>query len=183
MLKLNKSIHFNILCIFAIVFVCVYLYYTITDVKKIAVEVKKHGQDITNIVTSLATITKELGELKKKAVACSAASNICQVKPVITAQEVVETIQEESEPDDDDSVATEEVKHLLSDIPDDEGNDDTAPDVLEEEFLEETSAKDYKSMSVEELKHEKYDNLKEYCKNNNINAKGTKDVLIQRIRA
>jgi hypothetical protein len=182
MLKLNKSIHFNILCIFAIVFVCVYLYYTITDVKKIAVEVKKHGQDIPNIVTSLATITKELGELKKKAAACSV-GGVCQVKPVITAQEVVEQEEPESEPDDDDSVATEDVKHLLSDIPDDEGNDDTAPDVLEEEFLEETSAKDYKSMSAEELKHEKYDDLKEYCKNNNINAKGTKDVLIQRIRA
>ena len=175
MLKLNKSIHFNILCIFAIVFVCVYLYYTITDVKKIAVEVKKHGQDIANIITSLATITKELGDLKKKAAACSV-GGVCQIKPVITAQEVLETVEEEEQ--DDDSVNTDEVKNLLSDIPDDEGTPDVAQDILEEE----SSTKNYKSMSVEELKQEKYDDLKEYCKTNGINAKGTKDVLIQRIK-
>ncbi len=177
MLKLNKSIHFNILCIFAIVFVCVYLYYTITDVKKIAVEVKKHGQDITNIITSLATITKELGDLKKKAAVCST-SGVCKIAPVVTAQEVVEhEVQEDNE-----SVNTDEVKNLLSDIPDDEGNVDDPQDVLEEE-LESTTVKDYKSMSVEELKLEKYDDIKEYCKTNSINAKGTKDVLIQRIKA
>lgn len=179
MLKLNKSIHFNILCIFAIVFVCVYLYYTITDVKKIAVEVKKHGQDITNIITSLATITKELGDLKKKAASCSV-GGVCKVNPVVTAQEIVETaVEEEVVVEDNDSVNTDEVKNLLSDIPDDEDIPDVSHDVLEES----TTKKDYKSLSVEELKQEKYDDLKDYCKTNGINAKGTKDVLIQRIKA
>ena len=64
MLKLNKGLHFNILTIFAIVFVCVYLYYTISDLKKVAVEVKKHSQDITNIATSLATLNKHIEDLK-----------------------------------------------------------------------------------------------------------------------
>jgi hypothetical protein len=41
---------------------------------------------------------------------------------------------------------------------------------------------DYSSMSLDELKKVSYEELRKYCKNNNISVKGSKDVLIQRIQ-
>jgi hypothetical protein len=91
MLKLNKSVHFNILTIFAIVFVCVYLYYTISDVKKIAIEVKKHSQDIANMITSLTTLSKEMADLKKKPMTpvSSATVGKMNITPQITISPVM----------------------------------------------------------------------------------------------
>jgi len=184
---MNNSVHFSILTIFAIVFVCVYLYYTICDIKKIAVEVKKQGQDIINIVTSLSTITKELSELKKRS-GGSCAKPIINVTPqpqvTISTAEVLEDV------DDSDSIDTADVKNLLSDIPDeddvanvDENDDDDVLDADAVAVIETSTvaAKTFKELSPEELKNESYDDLKEYCRSNGLSAKGTKDVLIKRI--
>lgn len=233
MLKLNKGLHFNILTIFAIVFVCVYLYYTISDLKKVAVEVKKHTQDITNIATSLATLNKHIEDLKKKGSASTSES--CRVVPKVTvtaatvtasdkgkgvsaspitnsADDVlsydtkVDDEEEAEEEEDNDSVSTNDVKNLLSSIPDehdadDENDDNDDVDVeVEEDVLvaventlntepvTETSSvvsvpKSYKDLSVDELKQQSYDDLKKYCKDNGLSTKGTKDVIIQRIKA
>lgn len=170
MLKVNKGVHFNILTIFAIVFVCVYLYYTISDLKKIAVEVKKHSQDIQNIVASLTTLTKEVGDLKK----CAAASRASKVQ--VTISEAKETPTEAPRDDDESSVGTADVKNLLGDIHEE---DDEAPDSPSSEAPPEASVaatteqKDYASMSFEELKAE--------CKAAGLIAKGSKETLAKRL--
>ena len=176
MLKLNKSVHFNILCIFAVVFVCVYLYYTIVDVRKIAVEVKKNGQDLANVITSFAVLTKEVSELKKKAAA------VCSIKvPEITVTDAAAAAhveEDEEEADmaaavaealnaDTESVNTDDVKNLLNDMPDDEPED--TPDL--------------KLLSGDELKSQSIELLRSYCKLNGINARGSKDTLIARIQS
>jgi hypothetical protein len=162
-------------------------------VKKIAVEVKKHSQDITNIVTSLGTITKELSDLKKKAATCCPmTANTCHMNPEITVSPVEAT----HDVQDNDSVKTEDVKNLLSDIPSD-GDDDIVNEVIADDpavmesqpSLEEPPISDqpmptnYKSMSVDELKNESYEDLKRFCRSEGLSTKGTKDALIARIKA
>ena len=243
MLKLDKSIHFNILTIFAIVFVCVYLYYTISDLKKIAVEVKKHSQDITNIITNLATLNKDIADIKKNnggtcqvgaggaESAASAAKKAAAVVPKVTVtavktsadaaaasvvaatttttdnavyddQDLLNEI-EAADAADADSVNTIEVKKMLSCLPGDDDDDDldespvadvlaTVEDVPSHEladalegspYLADESTLSLKDLSVDELKKQTLDTLKTYCKENNLSTRGTKDVLIQLIKA
>jgi len=176
MLKLNKGIHFNILTVFAIVFVCVYLYYTISDLKKIAVEVKKHSTDIANIVNNLAILNKDFGELKKKAAACPVAG-ACAAKPQINIAAAAQPVVQVAEaapgapiPEDDtSSVDTNDVKNLLSDIPD--GDDDTAHEDAPADAPK--AAVNWTDMTIEQLKKE--------CKSAGLSTKGTKDVLVGRL--
>lgn len=60
-MKINTSTHLTILFTFAIIFVVIYLYYTIVDVRKITLDVKKISQD-------LAKLNNELTEMKKTSV-------------------------------------------------------------------------------------------------------------------
>lgn len=238
MLKLDKSIHFNILTIFAIVFVCVYLYYTISDLKKIAVEVKKHSQDITNIITNLATLNKDIADIKKNnggscqvgaggAESAANAKKPSAVVPKVTVT-VVKTsadaaasavaaattttdnavyddqdLLNEIDAADADSVNTIEVKKMLSCLPGDDDDDDldespvadvlaAVEDVPSHELADALEGSPYladeitlslKDLSVDELKKQTLDTLKTYCKENNLSTRGTKDVLIQLIKA
>lgn len=185
MLKVNKSVHFNILTIFAIVFVCVYLYYAISDLKKIAVEVKKHGQDIANIVASLTTLSKEVGDLKKCASACKAPKVHVTVSEAPAAPPPTSETRLSSS-DDASSVDTDDVKNLLGDIHEEDEVEEAgacdaqaAPDSPSSEATPEAAvaaaepAKDYASMSFEELKAE--------CKAAGLSAKGAKDSLVKRL--
>ena len=242
MLKLDKSIHFNILTIFAIVFVCVYLYYTISDLKKIAVEVKKHSQDITNIITNLATLNKDIADIKKNnggscqvgasgAEIAASAKKPSAVVPKVTVtavktsadvaagaaatattttdnavyddQDLLNEIDAadaadaaDAEAADADSVNTIEVKKMLSCLPGDDDDDDLDENpvaaVLKHEladalegspYLAEESTISLKDLSVDELKKQTLDTLKTYCKENNLSTRGTKDTLIQLIKA
>lgn len=246
MLKLDKSIHFNILTIFAIVFVCVYLYYTISDLKKIAIEVKKHSQDITNIITNLATINKDIADIKKNnGGSCQVGAGGAEItasakKPAVVVPKVTVTAVKTSadaaasvvaaattttdnavyddqdllneidaadaadaEAADADSVNTIEVKKMLSCLPGDDDDDDLdespVADVLTavedvpiheladslegSPYLADESTLSLKDLSVDELKKQTLDTLKTYCKEHNLSTRGTKDVLIQLIKA
>jgi len=251
MIKLDKSIHFNILTIFAIVFVCVYLYYTISDLKKIAVEVKKHSQDITNIITNLATLNKDIADIKKnnggscqvgggdakKPAAVVPKVTVTAVKPSADAKAEAEAEGERSAGErsagerssaaslkttdnavyddqdllneidaadaaDADSVNTIEVKKMLSCLPGDNDDDDLdespVNDVLADDVpiheladalvadITDTTGNvtpSLKYLSVDELKKQTLDTLKNYCKENNLSTRGTKDVLIQLIKS
>ena len=52
----------------------------------------------------------------------------------------------------------------------------------ENESAQDPQQEELKSLSVDELKKVSYEQLRKYCKNNGINFKGTKDVLIYRIK-
>ena len=202
MLKLaNKSVHFNILTVFAIVFVCVYLYFAISDMKKLAVEVKKNAQDVTSIVTTLGTLTKELSELKKKVTSTTAPNfsgakvpNVVitpQPQVAVAEQKVskdVQPVTEDDACDDSDSIDTNDVKQLLSDIPDaEDGDDDAHDDDLQMDAVDDILGKNeetpekpqqditvtYKSLTLEQLKDK--------CREKGLSIKGNKDTLVQRL--
>jgi len=180
-MKLNKSVHFNLLCVVAIVFVCVYLYYTISDVKKVAIEVHKHSDE-------LAVLAKELAELKKKAAACSGVGGGVCAKPTVDLNKLMVeavaaavaggeaapvVVTEEGEGAAASIANTEDMKKFLEDA-------DTAEVPAEEVQVE---VKNYAAMTLEELKNQKHEDLREYCRANGISAKGTKEVLAARILA
>jgi hypothetical protein len=55
----------TILVTFALVFVVIYLYYTINDVRKMSVELKKVTQDVQTLSTSFAKLSNDLVEVQK----------------------------------------------------------------------------------------------------------------------
>lgn len=205
MFKLNKSTHMLILMTFTIVFVVVYMYYTIKDVKKMYAEVKKHEQEIQN----LTKLEHEVKEMKGVIGMVMSGGMIAPVPPeqfMMAAQHVPvapapaskfpnsrpppQSQQSQSVIADDVSVATEDIKKLV----DDDDAEDNTQDIIEE-FADE--APKHESVSVnevtsdvsaqggdfteEQLKKMKFDDLKEIAKKKNISIKGTRDSLITRI--
>lgn len=160
--------------------------------KKIAVEVKKHSQDISNIVTSLSSLTKELGDIKKKAVSTIQATGgsipTGNAKFVVTPQVTAKEVNVDDEVDDEESIDTTDVKNLLSDIPDDEDDvdDDAVIEVIaagDPDPTPATAAAAPAENTEELIKSLGYDELKKYCKEKGLSIKGTKDVLMQRALA
>lgn len=98
MFKAGKSTHLTILATFAIVFIVIYLYYTITDLRKVQIDVAK--------------LTKEVQALKS-----SAAVAPIQTHPMCIGDACIPPMPTMTfEPvgaDDADSVATEEIKNIL----------------------------------------------------------------------
>lgn len=63
MFKLSKTMHMMILMTFTIVFVVVYMYYMIRDVRKMYEEVKKQGQEIETIKKSYSELQTNINTL------------------------------------------------------------------------------------------------------------------------
>ena len=116
MFKINKSVHVMILLTFAIIFIVIYMYYTINDVKKLGLEMKKNSQDIQNIVSTLNNLNKSIHELKVSS------SQLNQIKQVVTSP--VPDEDDEKEEDDEDKktliMNLKELSLLLDEIDDDE---------------------------------------------------------------
>lgn len=200
MMKINKSIHFMILLTFAIVFVVFYLYYTINDVKKLSIELKKTSQDVQTIATNLASINKTITELKTS---CAVSVKQVVTNPVnvvvkdrantlIDTDPSVENDEEDEEDEDEENDITHNdmKKLLLNEIDDDDDDDDISEDeVIFEIIPEESSVKQIitEEESDEEiddidLKSLKLDQLKVLCKKKGVSCKGTKDQLISRLK-
>lgn len=206
-MKFNKLTHLTIVVVLAIVFIVVYLYYTIKDVKKIHNEVQKLTTNITDMNTSITNITSTLIPLLNSSQRPNQrdvvleGGNQCAYVPKI--DNVV---------DDESSVNSQELKTIMETI-DDEGKEvvtetqqyindvanlDDVEEMLDEEQtlkdapktlditkmpeIVETTNEDISMLSVDDLKKVSYEQLRKYCKNNAINYKGTKDVLIYRIK-
>lgn len=179
-MKLPKLNHMSILILFAIAFIVVYLYYTIADVKKIHLEVKKMSQDIDKLSLSIANITTSILPMLQ----------VQTPPPVPSLQQTQPQTQQE---EDAASVASQELNQIMESIDDEDTPPETKYDISqqptsqnainEEVNLEENiNSKDLSTMTVEELKKVSYNDIKRYCKQNNIDDKGTKDVLILRIK-
>jgi hypothetical protein len=206
-MKFNKLTHLTIVVVLAITFIVVYLYYTIRDVKKIHVEVQKLTTHITDMNTSIANITSTLIPLLNSSQLPAndpVPSNQCAYVPKVQVQE-----QEQELVDDESSVNSQELKTIMETI-DDDGKEIETPteqfindvanledveDIIEEQTLQDAPKTlditkvseallevDYKTLSVDDLKKVSYEQLRKYCKTNGINYKGTKDVLIYRIK-
>jgi outer membrane murein-binding lipoprotein Lpp len=202
MIKLNKTTHLMILFTFAVVFVVVYLYYTINDVKRLNTEVKKLStdvaklsQDLTNIVSTMSNFNKDVMDMKagnvnnllvKQQPQQTAPASAPQPVPAPAKQSIVDDI--DSEDDDDSSVTTEELKKIIVENDDDttsEKDDVTAEDEAPQSVLapepESQQQQSASTVNVDDLKKMKYDDLKELCKSKGVSTKGNKDQIITRL--
>jgi len=160
-MKINTSTHLTILFTFAIIFVVIYLYYTIIDVRKISLDIKKLSQDITKLNNELTemkktsvdvnkmfnmndVLTQELNSILnmqpdiKIEGSCIGIDTSCTVSAPATATATATatgagTVQSPIELDDDDeSVDTIDIKKMLNDDPEPEPAVESAPEELPE---------------------------------------------------
>jgi hypothetical protein len=243
-MKFSKLTHISIIVVLAIVFVVVYLYYTISDVKKIHKEVCKLTDDITKMNQSISNITSALmpmlitpAQRNENEVGSAANNESMQQCVYVTPNGQEEKVckmpsQMVGVADDDSSVNSQELKTIMETIEDDieerretpaakpqynvyendVANLDDIKDIEEmmnneqqtlrdasrtlditsaielEEHVPDVSSlvestEDLTALSVEELKKVSYNVVRKFCKSNGISDKGSKDVLIYRIKS
>jgi hypothetical protein len=195
-----------ILVAFAIIFIVLYLYYTINDVKKISNELKKLSTDIQKINLDIQGLNSSLNNINL------ATNNLIIQKQSLTppptslqvlsknnqANQVIFHHDDEDEDDDEDdatSVNTEELKKIINDT------DETIPPELEDTKLKSTPENIKKDSNEEDqddnfdniekidttlekpdLHKLKYEDIRDLCKRKGISSKGTKDQLISKLQ-
>jgi hypothetical protein len=177
MFKLNKFLHILILMTFTIVFMVVYLYYIVRDMKRMYQDSKKQATDLQNLqamvneikgVVEMALCSAAPPPAKTEPVvmttaeSCPAEINISEAQPQPIASSVVPS---ENVPNafDAESVESEDIRKLVE-----EGEVE-----IEEEAAPLPTKEDVMNM--------KYEQLKEFCKKNNMSIKGSRDALINKI--
>lgn len=205
-MKFSKLNHLSILTLFAIGFIVVYLYYTISDVKKIHNEVKRMSQDIDKLNQGISNITTSIIPMlslscptetpqasHKQVVSSSINNNISSTSPI----EVV---------DDEASVGSQELTKIMETIDDEDMElditqkydidgidekeqepvvltEDTIPNInIPSLVVQPSTTVDIASLTAEELKKVPYNDIKKHCKKHNIDDKGSKEILIYRIK-
>jgi uncharacterized membrane protein len=163
MFKLNKYLHMLILMTFTIVFIVVYLYYIVRDMKRMYQDFKKQAADVHTLQATVSEI-KSAVEMVMYGAAPAAAAAITTV----TATEAAPPPNVETE-----SVESEDIRKLVEDGDDAE---EEAPAPAEEEVAAEEHV-----LTRDEVMSMKLDQLKEVCKQNNLSAKGSRETLITRI--
>ena len=212
--------HLSIFVVLSIVFIVVYLYYTISDVKKVHAEVKKITQDVEALSKSISNITTSIMPLltvpspsQPKYSQAEFVSAV--VQPTVSVVENVQThgsIKHQEVTVDDVSTAdSEEIQNMMETIDDEEkaqeegaseeevvakeeqvnvsetpANIDISKlDVTDTQTVEPSvsATVDLRTLSVEDLKTKvSYEDMRRFLKSMNMNVKGTKEVLIQRIK-
>jgi hypothetical protein len=108
----------TILFSFALAFVVIYLYYTITDVRKMSTELKKVTADVQSLATAVSKLNNEVNDVQKIGMDVNnmLASELqkCCVMPQVQVCE-----QKEAQ-DDAQSVDTVDIKKMLNDEDEDE---------------------------------------------------------------
>lgn len=99
-------------------------------------------------------------------------------EPTVCISEKPEKAIEEQIEDDDESVSSNEIKDILSNIDNKEAEAEIEIEPDDEEILIIT---DIGSMTEEQLKLQKYDVLKEYLRANKMSYKGVRNDFITRI--
>jgi hypothetical protein len=174
-------------------------------VKKIHNEVKNITQDIQSLNKSITNITSSLMPLLSSPMPQNLPCSYLEPEQTSspTPNVVLDNVQYSvNKPQEDDVVShgSIEIQNLMETIEDEEevitnieenqveNNIDisTLNDEIDDVIAETTKSIvgdmiDYSSMPLDELKKVSYEDLRKYCKNNNISVKGSKDVLIQRI--
>lgn len=179
-MKINRSTHFMVLVLFAIAFVVVYLYYTIKDVKKIHLEIARLSNDVLKLTQSISNITNTL--INQTTPITPLAAGACMAsfsQPIPQVQVTIPNNITESESGD--SVATAEMHKIIETI--DDGEEVEADADTQALTTEHANDVGIAQLDAKQLKTVSYDALKKYCKENGIDAKGTKDVLVSKILA
>lgn len=198
MFKLDKNTHMMVLFTFSLIFIVVYLYYTITDVRKMQKEVKRISDELAQLQSKGAPPPPQAVPvdvcLKAKTVPVNKAN---EVTVVDVSDQIAEPVKTEPVPQfqDNESVVTEEIRDTL-DCTDDEDidlqniiNSSITPqevsqnDVSKEHVSQDDVPKEISldQLDSNELSKMKYDDVKDLCKSKNLSTKGSKDVLIKRL--
>jgi hypothetical protein len=141
-MKLSGSTHMTILFSFALVFVVIYLYYTINDVKRMHEDIKKVQTEVQSLTTTVNKLNTDVVEVQKMGADVGKVFNMnemlsqelnslfngpqfVQLDPSTIVQKacqgdicVVPTttpVQQSNEDDDADSVDTTDMKKMLND--------------------------------------------------------------------
>lgn len=214
MMKFTKMTHLSIIVVLAIMFVVVYLYYTISDVKKIHNEVSKLTQDIEKMNQSITNITTTIIPFLSNGPLTSSnypdvftqqdASNHASLPLPIHQQPSTPDMPFHKQgkiQDDVSSVDSQELNTIMETIDDESPLEEPvlakALDITQistsvsasDEPIEDGNTLaahegvvDLSTLSLEDLKKVSYEDIRKYCKSNNISYKGSKDVLIYRIK-
>ena len=116
MFKFNKGTHLTILATFAIVFIVIYLYFTITDLRKLQGEVTRLRTKVSALEESAAT--------SSQVDSCPVQKPPTLVETVPTAPIVTAAATTTTSPEDNESVLTEDIKKLLDDADDEQENEE-----------------------------------------------------------
>lgn len=208
MIKIDKNTHLMILFTFALVFVSVYLYYVIVDVRKIQVDIKKLTEEAESRKVTVAKDMEALSNVVRQMSSISPSQQYVAptpstvIEPVCTMPEVKEIhpsqVKKEREADagkpqiqqnieDDNSVSTEDIRQTLDcesdgvdEIDEILQNTNESHEVVEEqvELVEGKHVYD----KQDELHSMKYEELRDLCKSYGLSTKGTKEAIIKRLQ-
>lgn len=206
MFKLDKKTHLIILFTFAMVFVVVYLYYTIQDLRKAQVELKRLQDELavvknlSNTVSCMKTDVDELKTVKHikaniaaPTTATAPVATTVSVEPIPTQEDVASSVDTEEIRDildggmDDEEIVSQEgevheVDDVASEVEEEVQQDTPVEEVHEDENIEVNTDVPVKDqITPEELKNMKVDELKELCREYNLSTKGNKNDLLVRI--
>jgi hypothetical protein len=193
-MKIDKSTHMLILGAFVLVFVIIYLYIAITDIKRLKIEVQVLQKDLTTLLDSTKCILP-----KQEGVAVQAQCEFLPLPvltPVQSMNQKVETptpILDEEEDDEEESIDADEIKMMINEDDDDEEEEEIVEEDEEVEEMEEVQEEEEVETVVEEIATDtptidsirkmKYEEIKDLCRKKGISIKGTKEQLIEKLSA
>lgn len=164
-----------ILSAFVMVFVVVYLYYTINDVKRLSLEVKKNTTDISKLTQDIQNAMNVLTNLNNDVMAVKGKNIQCELPPPKAEVQVLHDDDAESEQSSVDSEILQKI--IVGDESDEEEKEQDEEEVVTIEPTDDPIVQkpDFKTM--------KYEELREEAKRRGVSTKGTKDQLIVRLEA
>ena len=162
-----------ILMTFTIVFIVVYLYYIVRDMKRMYQDYKKQAADVQTLQATVSEIKSAVEMVLYGTGAAPAAAAAISVTTVCATAPATEAAQPTTNvcSIDTESVESEDIRKLVED----------ADDEVAEEVKEEVPPDEQPPLTKDEVMSMKLDQLKEVCKKNNISTKGSRETLITRI--
>ena len=203
MIKIDKTTHLLILFTFALVFVTVYLYYVICDVRKLQAEVRKLNEEAdarkTATAKDLETLSNAVMQLSKTSCVIPEKKEVTVTTCVVPQVKEIPVHSAHIVEDDLESVLTEDIRNTLNCHSDDD-EDDQQEGVVEEEgqvpdqvidqdkdlLVEILEAEEAEKVvdtlpSLDDVQSMKYEELRDFCKQHNLSTKGIKDVIMKRV--
>lgn len=109
MFKLSKGTHFTIIGTFAVVFIVIYLYYTITDVRRLQLEVSMLSKKVASLQAPPAehVVVSEPARSEPPVIFLNHPGNVC-------VDDVCKMVVDNNADGDASSVETVEIKKILS---------------------------------------------------------------------
>ena len=171
MFKLDKNTHMMILFTFALVFVVIYLYYTITDVRKMQRDIARLSSEVSVLANKKPT-APQVAPAPPTAPA-SPVVEIKECKPIVESKVAAASVEEDVLSES--SVTTEDIKATLDSV---DAEDEDEPVIVAQEDTQPTPSEvDFSG----ELGKMKFEDIKELCRSKGIKIQGSKDVLIKRL--